>query len=296
MAGPRAALWPHVRPIPKARLQSEIINGITLLRMTGKRNPQIVFSCEGITKHFTEKQERLSALQDVTFSIAQGEFVCVVGPSGCGKSTLLRIMAGLIRRSAGDMQFAALDGARPHTAMVFQSQGLLPWMNVLDNVAFGLEMQGVDKRARNTQARDFLEKVGLKDFVRAYPHTLSGGMRQRVAILRAFLADPEILLMDEPFGMLDAQTRLVMQEELLRLWQERRHTVVYVTHDVEEAILLGDRILVMSGRPGRIMADIPVKLTRPRERERILEKTTGMRLRIWNMLRDEVARDLGVAL
>jgi NitT/TauT family transport system ATP-binding protein len=156
-------------------------------------------------------------------------------------------------------------------------------------------MQGVDKRARNTQARDFLEKVGLKDFVRAYPHTLSGGMRQRVAILRAFLADPEILLMDEPFGMLDAQTRLVMQEELLRLWQERRHTVVYVTHDVEEAILLGDRILVMSGRPGRIMADIPVKLTRPRERERILEKTTGMRLRIWNMLRDEVARDLGVA-
>jgi NitT/TauT family transport system ATP-binding protein len=256
---------------------------------------QIVFSCTALGKHFVAKEENLSALRDVTFSILQGEFVCVVGPSGCGKSTLLRVMAGLLTRSSGEMHFANMEGARPHTAMVFQSQGLFPWMTVLDNVAFGLEMQGVDKRARHAQARDFLEKVGLRDFIHSYPHTLSGGMRQRVAILRAFLADPEILLMDEPFGMLDAQTRIVMQEELLRLWQERRHTVVYVTHDIEEAIVLGDRILVMSGRPGRIMADIPIDFPRPRERDRILAKAMSLQLRIWNMLREEVARDLGVA-
>jgi NitT/TauT family transport system ATP-binding protein len=257
---------------------------------------QIVFSCTALSKHFVAKEEKLAALQDVTFSISQGEFACVVGPSGCGKSTLLRVMAGLLTRSSGEMHFAQLDGTRPHTAMVFQSQGLFPWMNVLDNVAFGLEMQGVEKRTRHAQAREFLERVGLRDFVHSYPHTLSGGMRQRVAILRAFLADPEILLMDEPFGMLDAQTRIVMQEELLRLWQERRHTVVYVTHDIEEAIVLGDRILVMSGRPGRIMADIPIDFPRPRERDRILAEATGLQLRIWNMLRDEVAHELGVAL
>jgi NitT/TauT family transport system ATP-binding protein len=260
-----------------------------------KSKAQVVFSCTGLGKNFHDKAGKLAALQDVSFSIAQGEFVCVAGPSGCGKSTLLRVMAGLIPSTSGEMRFAELNGARPHTAMVFQSQGLFPWMSVLDNVAFGLEMQGMDRAARHRQARDFLEKVGLKDFVGAYPHTLSGGMRQRVAILRAFLADPEILLMDEPFGMLDAQTRLVMQEELLGLWQQRRHTVVYVTHDIEEAILLGDRILVMSGRPGRIMADMPIDLPRPRERERVLPRATGLRLKIWGMLRDEVAHDLGIA-
>lgn len=259
------------------------------------KHRETVFSCTALSKHFPAKEEKLRALQDVSFSISQGEFVCVAGPSGCGKSTLLRVMAGLIPKSSGEIHFAPIEGSRPQTAMVFQSQGLFPWMNVLDNVAFGLEMQGVDAATRHERAREFLEKVGLRAFIHAYPHTLSGGMRQRVAILRAFLADPEILLMDEPFGMLDAQTRIVMQEELLRLWQERQHTVVYVTHDIEEAIVLGDRILVMSGRPGRILEDIPIDFPRPRVRDRIVEKAASLQLRIWKMLRDEVARDLGVA-
>ncbi|HET6845201.1 MAG TPA: ABC transporter ATP-binding protein [Anaerolineales bacterium] len=252
------------------------------------------FSCSNLSKDFVEKEGSLAALRDVTFSIAHGEFVCVLGPSGCGKSTLLRLIAGLLAQSSGEMHFARVRAGRPRTAMVFQNQGLFPWMKVLDNVAFGLEMQGVNRTLRVAKAQDFLEKVGLQGFGDAYPHTLSGGMRQRVGILRAFLADPEILLMDEPFGMLDAQTRIVMQEELLNLWQQRRHTVVYVTHDIEEAIILGDRILVMSGRPGTILADIPVKLSRPRRRERLLARATTLRLRIWHMLRDEVARDLGM--
>jgi len=153
-------------------------------------------------------------------------------------------------------------------------------------------MQELDTKHSQKLAQEFLDKIGLGKFNDAYPHTLSGGMRQRVAIARAFLADPEILLMDEPFGMLDSQTRLVMQEELLNLWQERQHTVVYVTHDIEEAIFLGDRILVMSGRPGRLLEDIRIDLPRPRERETIVGSTTDVRLHIWNMLHDEVIRDM----
>lgn len=255
------------------------------------------FTVKNITKIFPSRQGDVAALEDLNFSVGDEEFVCIVGPSGCGKSTILRLIASLVQPDSGEIFFG--DASRPgqlRTAMVFQSQGLFPWMNVLDNVAFGLEMQGVDKKTRHAQARDFLEKVGLKNFLGVFPHTLSGGMRQRVAILRAFLADPEILLMDEPFGMLDAQTRIVMQEELLNIWQERRHTVVYITHDIEEAIFLGDRILVMSGRPGKILANIPVDFPRPRKRDSILEQVTEIRLHIWDMLRDEVARDLGVAL
>lgn len=259
-------------------------------------DPSVVFSCTGLSKEFSAKEKNIAALQNLTFSVSQGEFVCVVGPSGCGKSTLLRIMAGLLPMTSGDIRFGQMDTVRPRTAMVFQGQGLFPWMKVLDNVAFGLEMQGMDKKTRHAQAHNFLEKVGLKNFTDAFPHTLSGGMRQRVAILRAFLADPEILLMDEPFGMLDAQTRIVMQEELLNIWQERQHTVVYITHDIEEAIFLGDRILVMSGRPGKILANVPINFPRPRERHNMLGKVTEIHLHIWDMLRDEVARDLRVAL
>jgi NitT/TauT family transport system ATP-binding protein len=264
--------------------------------MHEQNQAKFVFSCKNLSKDFSNKEQDIAALQDVTFSVSQGEFVCVVGPSGCGKSTLLRILAGLIPISSGDIQFGKIDTTRPHTAMVFQGQSLFPWMNVLDNVAFGLEMQGLDKKARHILASDFLEKVGLKQFLYAFPHTLSGGMCQRVAILRAFLADPEILLMDEPFGMLDAQTRIVMQEELLNIWHERQHTVIYITHDIEEAIFLGDRILVMSGRPGKILADIQINFPRPRERNSMIGEATDIRLQIWNMLHDEVVRDMGVTL
>lgn len=259
-------------------------------------NSKIVFSCIELNKEFQDGDKKLKVLSNLQFSIMQGEFVCVVGPSGCGKSTLLRIIAELLPATSGEISFSQMQTARPRTSMVFQGQGLFPWMSVLDNVVFGLKMQGVSRAVRDSRALELLEKVGLKDFIKAYPHTLSGGMRQRVAILRAFLSDPEILLMDEPFGMLDYQTKIVMQEELLNLWQERQHTVVYITHDIEEAIFLGDRILVMSGRPGRILADIPVHFMRPRKRDEMLETTREIRLRIWNMLHDEVTQDLGIKL
>jgi len=252
----------------------------------------LAFYCSNLTKDFSAKDENLVALKEISFSVTQGEFVCIVGPSGCGKTTLLRIIAGLIPETSGAIQFNIQDNSRPKTAMVFQDQGLLPWMTILDNVSLGLEMKGLDKAERNSLAKEFLDKIGLQNFLEAYPHTLSGGMKQRAAIARAFLTDPEILLMDEPFGMLDAQTRIVMQEELLNIWQERRHTVIYITHDIEEAIYLSDKILVMSGRPSKILEDIPIDFGRPRDRNAIVSKSTEIRLHIWGLLHDEVVRDM----
>lgn len=178
--------------------------------------------------------------------------------------------------------------------MVFQELGLFPWMNVLDNVVFALEMRGMDKTTRHAQGIKFLKRVGLAQFSHNYPHELSGGMRQRVAILRAFLSEPQILLMDEPFGALDSQTRLIMQEELLHIWQERKHTVVYVTHDIEEAILLGDRVLVLTGRPGAVRADIPINLARPRHlTDQSHPEVVDLRFQIWKMMEEEVRSELG---
>jgi len=240
---------------------------------------------------------QVTALQDVTFGMARREFLCVVGPSGCGKTTLLRIIAGLLKPTSGQITFDQQSvGSQPRCALVFQEHGLFPWMNVLDNAAFGLEMQGVRQQERRERARAFIDKVGLAAFADSYPHELSVGMRQRVAIARAFVADPEILLMDEPFGSLDAQTRLVLQEELLRVWQDDRKMVLYVTHDIDEAVLLGDRVLVMSGRPGTILQDIPVPLDRPRDPlRREGPDTTRIRRQIWETLRDEVLKSLHIA-
>lgn len=247
-----------------------------------------------ISKAFGEKDGRFFALENISFNVNDGEFVCIVGPSGCGKSTLLRIIAGLLKKTGGRVRFKYKNSSsRPRTSMVFQNQGLLPWKTVLQNVQFGLEMQGYSKTEREQQSIDFLTKIGLGNFIHAFPHTLSGGMRQRVAIARAFISNPEILLMDEPFGMLDAQTRIVMQEELLRIWQGRKHTVIYITHDIEEAIFLSDRVQVMSGRPGRFIADIPIGFDRPRSRADVLKQGVDVRNHIWDLLKDEVAKDLG---
>lgn len=263
----------------------------TKMIKSNKQEPAIL--CKNLSKDYSvnNSEDYVAALSDFSFSVNTGEFVCVVGPSGCGKSTLLRLLAGLLQPTSGEIQFGHPTGKRPRTAMVFQSQGLFPWMTVLENAALGLKMQGVDKNTREQQTREFLEKIGLKKFIHTYPHTLSGGMRQRVAISRAFLAEPEILLMDEPFGMLDAQTRMIMQEELLYIWQERRHTVIYITHDIEEALFLGDRVFVMSGRPGKLLEDINVDFSRPRDRLTIIENSTATRLHIWRMLHDEVLHD-----
>ncbi len=254
------------------------------------------FQCNQLSKTFYSRNGQVVALDAVDLSVGDEEFVCIVGPSGCGKTTLLKIIAGIFQPTSGEMIYSgAPTNGQPHNAMVFQEQALFPWMTVIDNVAFGLEMQGVRLEKRRALAKDFLEKVGLAGFIHAYPHELSGGMRQRVAILRAFLANPQMLLMDEPFGQLDSQTRLVMQEELVRIWKEHRKTVIYVTHDIEEAILLGDRILVMTGRPGRIRQEIPIPLERPRHlANRDHPDVAEIRWQIWKMLEDEVRKDLRI--
>ncbi len=254
------------------------------------------FQCKALSKTFISRNGEITALQAVDMLVNKEEFVCIVGPSGCGKTTLLKIIAGLVQPTSGQIIYSKQPhNGQLYSAMVFQEQGLFPWMTVQDNVAFGLEAQGVRRKQRRQMARDFLGKVGLAAFVNNYPHELSGGMRQRVAILRAFLANPQILLMDEPFGALDSQTRLVMQEELLRIWKDHRKTVVYVTHDIEEAILLGDRVLVMSGRPGRIRQDIQIPLERPRHMaNRDHPEVAEIRWQIWTMVEDEVRRELGI--
>jgi NitT/TauT family transport system ATP-binding protein len=254
------------------------------------------FHCKAIRKAYPSSQGEIEALSQIEFEVNEQEFICIVGPSGCGKSTLLKIIAGLIEPSQGSIVFhQPLHNGQLRSAMVFQEQAVFPWMTVLDNVAFGLETQGMEKRARREKASEFLNKVGLGKFSLVYPHELSGGMRQRVAILRAFLADPQILLMDEPFGPLDSQTRIVMQEELLKIWKAHKKTVIYVTHDIEEAILLGDRVLVMSGRPGHIREEIQVKLARPRQLIlRDHPQVIEMKWHIWKMLEDEVKKDLSI--
>jgi NitT/TauT family transport system ATP-binding protein len=205
----------------------------------------------------------------VNLTIHPGEFVCLLGPTGCGKSTLLNCIAGFVQPSRGSVRLDGQDvhGPGPERGMVFQQHSLFPWKTVLANVAFGPLMAGVGRREAEARARGFLALVGLAEFGNHYPHTLSGGMQQRVGIARALANSPSVLLMDEPFGALDAQTRTMMQETLARLWQEFRGTVVFVTHDVEEAVFLADRVLVMSASPGRLVADVSVSLPRPRSLE-----------------------------
>jgi len=256
----------------------------------------MVFECIELSKSYISRGAEVTALQAVEFAVREQEFVCIVGPSGCGKTTLLKIIAGLVEPTNGKIVFSIpQSNGHLRSAMVFQEQGLFPWMSVQDNVAFGLETQGISLPERRQLASDFIVKVGLAGFLHSFPHELSGGMRQRVAILRAFLANPHILLMDEPFGALDSQTRLVMQEELLRIWRDHRKTVVYVTHDIEEAILLGDRVLVMSGRPGRIRQEVEIPLERPRHlANRDHPEVAEIRWHIWKMLEDEVRKDLSI--
>lgn len=209
---------------------------------------------------------RLSVLDAVSFDVRDGEFVSFVGPSGCGKTTLLRVLNGLVAPQAGEI---LVDGRSLATearrlATVFQSDSLFPWRSVTRNVAFGLELRGAARTAIADVAAGLIQLVGLAGFERSYPHELSGGMRQRVNLARALAVDPEILLMDEPFGSLDAQTRELMQQELLRIWQSRRKTVVFVTHQIDEAVYLSDRVILMTRRPGRILEDVTIALPRPR--------------------------------
>ena len=234
----------------------------------------------------------VTALASVNLTVADGEFVALLGPSGCGKSSLLRIVAELLRPTAGSVQIYSTSdkgNGRPKTALVFQEYALFPWRTVLDNVVFSLEMRGILKAERLDRARNVLARVGLQSFSGAYPHQLSGGMRQRVGIARALAAEPEVLLMDEPFGALDAQTRTILQEELLRVWESERKTVLYVTHSIDEAVYMSDRVVLLSARPGRIKAEYTVELPRPRNMEmRGWSSYTKLSLEIWTSLKDEV--------
>jgi NitT/TauT family transport system ATP-binding protein len=232
----------------------------------------------------------LVALEDVNLWVPEQEFCCIVGPSGCGKTTLLRILAGLERPTSGEVQLTIRDPDRPLTAMVFQEQSIFPWMTVEENIGYGLRMRGVAPSVRRPLVSHYIEKVGLARFAKAYPHQLSGGMKQRASVARAFATDPQILLMDEPFASVDEQTRALLQEELLRVWEADRKTVVYITHSIDEALVLGDRVLVMSARPGRLKAEIEVPLPRPRSVYELKSTPAFAELvaRVWGPLRQEV--------
>ena len=210
----------------------------------------------------------VTALDGIDLTIEPGSFTCLVGPTGCGKTTLLRIVAGLLTPSSGTAVVgeSPVVGPRQDTGMVFQQYSLFPWRNVLDNVAFGLEMRGIGKRERHARARELLDMVGLTRFARSRPYELSGGMQQRVAIARSLATDPELLLMDEPFGALDERTRHRLQDELLTVWERTGKTVLFVTHNIDEAVYLGQRVVVMADRPSRIADDFTVDIARPRDR------------------------------
>ena len=249
-------------------------------------------SVQGVTRRFG-KEQQVHALGPVTIDVASGEFVCIVGPSGCGKSTLLRLMANLLRPSEGVIEIVSAPAGRRTTAVVFQDYSIFPWRTVEANIRIGLDIAGVKRAEAKRRAAELVDRLGLTGFQDMYPATLSGGMRQRVSIARALAIEPDVLLMDEPFAALDAQLRLVLQEELLALWQEHRRTVVFVTHSLEEAILLGDRVLVMSARPGTILADLRVPIPRPRTSEvRSTPEFAALETEIWGLLRSEVERGL----
>ena len=268
----------------------------------------VKIAAEKVCKSFATSRGTVQALQDFSLEVREGEFLCLVGPSGCGKSTFLRIVAGLVPATSGRVEVGrevapgggptagAAPGRpsrpqRPVNAMVFQEYAVFPWKSVVENVAFGLEMRGFPRAERTSVAMEWIERVGLRKFARSYPHQLSGGMRQRVGIARALANDPEILLMDEPLGALDAQTRTVLQEQLLRLWEEQRKTVLYITHSIEEAVLLGDRVALMTAHPGTNKALFDVGLSRPRSLATTAEPEFGrLAYSIWESLRDEVQR------
>ncbi|MFB9740705.1 ABC transporter ATP-binding protein [Pseudonocardia sulfidoxydans] len=233
------------------------------------------------------------ALDGVDLTARPGEFVSILGPSGCGKSTLLLAIAGLLRLSGGTISVdgRTVTGPGLDRAVVFQEAGLLPWRSAAGNVALGLEAKGVPRAERAHIARRYLELVGLGDFLDAHPRQLSGGMKQRVGLARALAVDPQVLLMDEPFAALDAQTRDRIGQSLLDIWAQQRKTVLFVTHSIDEAVYLSDRILVMTFRPGTVRAEIPVDLPRPRdERVRNSAEFARYRAQVWDQLAEEVTR------
>ncbi|WP_127531023.1 ABC transporter ATP-binding protein [Paenibacillus kobensis] len=236
-------------------------------------------------------KEAITVLDGFDLDVKEGEFLAVLGPSGCGKSTFLHILAGLSKQTSGDISVdgVPIDGVNKKHGVVFQGYALFPWRTVLQNVEVGLQIRGVRSKERKEIAREYIQLVGLQDFENRYPHELSGGMKQRVAIARSLAYAPDVLLMDEPFAALDAQTREVLQSELLRIWEAKKTTIVFITHSLDEAIFLADRVAVMTARPGKVKELIEIPLERPRAAEiRNSEAFVSLRQRAWDILKDEV--------
>src|SRR5499426_911734 len=251
-----------------------------------------LIQARNITLSFRPKnRESVTALNNFTIEVAKGEFVSIVGPSGCGKSTFLNIVLGLIKPDTGEIRLNGrpITGPSQERAMVFQEFGLLPWRTVAANVELGLELKGVPAAERAERAMELIKLVGLAGFERHYPHELSGGMKQRVGLARALATEPEVLLMDEPFAALDAQTRDLMQAELMQIWERTKKTVLFVTHSIEEAAYLSDRVIIMTARPGRAKETLKIQLPRPRDYEmRLTPQFNDIKSRIWDVLKEEL--------
>jgi NitT/TauT family transport system ATP-binding protein len=244
----------------------------------------------GVGMRYASRNGDVDALHDVNLHVPAGQFLCIVGPSGCGKTTLLRILAGLETATAGSVTYDLDRGELPLRSMVFQEQGVFPWMTVLENAAYGLRARRIPANAARSTAMAYLDKLGLAGFAGHYPRELSGGMRQRVNLARAFANDPCVLLMDEPLSALDQQTKLLVQRDLLHLWDESRKTVIYITHSLDEAVLLADRVVIMTHRPGTLKSVIDIDIARPRNVLELANDETFLayRKRCWDELRDEV--------
>ena len=251
-------------------------------------------NCHQVSKLFKSRNGVISALENISFHTEEQEFLCILGPSGCGKTTLLRIIAGLLEPTTGKI---TCEGTRspgaPPTALVFQEHGIFPWMNVIDNVCFSLEMGGIAKRDRYRMAMPFIDRMGLTSFTKNYPHQLSSGMKQRVGLARAVVSGADILLMDEPFAALDAQMRFISQEQLLEMHREYHRSVIYITHDIDEAMLLADRIILLTARPGQIKDEIKIPFGRPRNvNGENASAFAKMKVEIWRQIKEEVERGM----
>jgi NitT/TauT family transport system ATP-binding protein len=254
-----------------------------------------LLAIDRVAKRFPTREGLITAVDDVSFSVREGEFVSIIGPSGCGKSTLFNILGGLLGRYEGNVTIAGerISGPHPQIGMVFQEESTFPWRTVLDNVAFPLEIQGAPKAERVARARHFIALVGLDGFEARFPAELSGGMRQRVSIARTLAFQPKILLMDEPFGALDEQTRLLLGDKVLQIQQELRQTTLLITHSISEAVQLSDRIVVMTYRPGRVKRVVEIDLPRPRTLDVVGSAEFGRYVaEIWSDLRDEASRGM----
>ena len=253
-----------------------------------------ILSIRNLHKEFFSRGVRVEAVKDLSLDIEEGEFVTIVGPSGCGKSTLLNSVVGIVHPTSGVITYRGkgLRGINTQIGYVPQSDYLYAWRTLLNNVAFPLEVRGYGKQERYAKARDYIRRVGLAGFEDHYPHELSGGMRQRANIIRTLIYDPEVILMDEPFGPLDAQTRLILQDQLLRLWEEARKTVIFITHDLVEAIALADRVVLMTSRPGTVKSVSRIDIPRPRDVFRIHSEESFRAAfdELWGELREEVQR------